>query len=199
MRKLNIENIYVEHPDGNNCGYAQELRWRLGDMLEMAERLFGQRDCSFTILGIKFRDDGPSIEYWRRYEDRKIYIILHTSATGDIARACFQMAHETVHLLAPVRIEDANNLEEGVACCFSLYYMEKKGIEPKLYYGMKSYKHVLKLVTPRLKEDMYCVQRLRKRQSSFQDISQEELHKEFADLAEEDVCFLTSKFIRGED
>ena len=105
----------------------------------------------------------------------KVNIILSTSAGQDMSQACFQMAHETVHLLAPVRIEDATNLEEGVACYFSLVYMEKKRIEPKLYYDMKSYKHVLKLVTPRLKEDRYCIRRLRERQPSFRDISKEEI------------------------
>ena len=198
MPKLNIEELFVAHPAGTNGKYAQKLRRRLGLMLEMAESLFERRDCSYTILGIEFADDGPKIRYPEGLEGKKIMIRLSSSAAQKMSQACFQMAHETVHLLAPVRIEDATNLEEGVACYFSLYYMEKKRIKPKLYYtGVKSYERVLELVIPRLQEDRYCIRRLRERQPSFRDISKEEIRREFPKLTEEDVCFLTSKFIRA--
>ncbi len=200
MPKLNIEELFVAHPAGTNGKYAQKLRRRLGLMLEMAENLFERRDCSYTILGIEFAGDDPEIRYPEGFEGKKIIIRLSSSAAQKMSKACFQMAHETVHLLAPVRIEDATNLEEGVACYFSLYYMEKKRIKPKWYYTeVKSYERVLELVRPRLEEDRYCIRRLRERQPSFRDISKEEIRREFPKLTEEDVCFLTSKFIRSED
>lgn len=130
--------------------------------------------------------------------------MLSASAAQDMARACFQMAHETVHLLAPSGGQNANNLEEGVACYFSLFYMElyykeKNRKEPKWYYTEESYKRALKFVLPRLNEDIYCIRRLRERKPSFRDISQEEIQTEFPELGEEDVCFLLSKLVRGED
>ena len=201
MQKFNFEKPLVLHPDGDS-EFAQELRRRQLDMLNMAEDFFSPRDQSYTILSIEFRDDGPYIWYPEIGDGQEKYItiMLSTSAAQKMSQACFQMAHETVHLLAPVRIEDATNLEEGVACYFSLYYMEKELNEPKWNYtGMKSYARVLELVRPRLEEDRYCIRRLRERQPSFRDISKEELRKEFPELTEEEVCFLTSKFIRGED
>lgn len=175
-------------------------------MLNMSVRFFGHRDRSYTILGIEFRDDGPYIWYpWMGDRQEKyLTIVLSPSAAQDMARACFQMAHETVHLLAPSGGQNANNLEEGVACYFSLFYMElyykeKNRKEPKWNYTEESYKRALKLVLPRLNEDINCIRRLRERTPSFRDISQEEIRKEFLELAEEDVCFLTSKFMRGED
>ena len=133
MQKFNIEELVVAHPAGTNGEFAQELRRALNDMLEMAECLFGQRDCSFTILGIKFRDDGPYVWYPEIGDGQEKYItiMLSSSAAQNMSRACFQMAHETVHLLAPTGGQNANNLEEGVACYFSLYYME-------LYYKEKN-------------------------------------------------------------
>ena len=206
MQKFNFEKPLVLHPDGGKNEFAQELRRRQRDMLNMAESFFRPRDRSYTILSIEFRDDGPYIWYptFRDEQDKYITIMLSTSAARRMSQACFQMAHETVHLLAPTGGQNANNLEEGVACYFSLYYMElyykeKNLNEPKWYYTKNSYNRALKLVTRRLEEDIYCIRRLRERQPSFRDISQEEIHKDFPELAEEDVCFLTSKFIRGED
>ena len=42
-------------PDGN--GYTWTLPFRLGDMLHMAEELFGTRDSSYTIHAIEFVDN----------------------------------------------------------------------------------------------------------------------------------------------
>ena len=49
---------------------------------------------------------------------------LSLSAATNILQACYQMAHETVHLLAPSGGRNANNFEEGVACYFAAYYMK---------------------------------------------------------------------------
>ena len=154
---------------------------------------------SFTILGIKFRDDGPGIEYWRRYADRKINIILSTSAGArHVAGMFFKWHMKRFHLLAPVRIEDATNLEEGVACYFSLVYMEKKRIEPKLYYDMKSYKHVLKI---RPRPD------LKRTNTAFADYAivsrhseisvKKKIRREFPKRTEEDVCFFSHQSLYG--
>ena len=80
---------------------------------------------------------------------------------------------------------------------FSVYYMETILRQPPLRSNMESYQRVLDLVTPRLKEDIRCIRRLRECQLSFKDISKEEIRKEFPECTDEDVRFLASKFIRG--
>lgn len=196
MAKLNSKALLVAHSDKE---YVQELRRQQRDMLTIAEHMFGPRDLSYTIVGIEFVDDGPYIWYPLvpgKKDNTNIIIRLSSPAALNMAQAYFQMAHETVHLLSPSGGQNATNLEEGVACFFSVYYMETILRQPALRYNMKSYQRVLDVVTPRLKEDMRCIGRLRERQPSLKDISKEEIRKEFPECTDEDVCFLASKFIR---
>jgi hypothetical protein len=44
----------------------------------------------------------------------------------EMPRACFQLAHEVVHLLSPKVGQKANNFEEGLACFFAKYYMSPR-------------------------------------------------------------------------
>ena len=179
--------------------YKWTLASRLRQMLHMAEHLFGPRDRSYTIFGIEFHEGNPKIWYPTGGDGKNIIIRLSPAAAANMSQACFQMAHETVHLLAPTGDRNATNLEEGVACYFSVYYMKQILNEPKWYYTMKSYKRVLELVSPRLEEDMGCIRRLRGRQRLFGKMRKEDICEEFPKLTEEDVCFLTSKFIRSKD
>ena len=39
--------------------------------------------------------------------------------------ACYQLAHEAIHLLAPLGGRNANALEEGLATYFSLWYVNE--------------------------------------------------------------------------
>ena len=169
------------------------LDFRLGDMLHMAEELFGPRDLSYTILRVEFVSDHPRIWY---PGDRHIVIQLDLSAATNTSQACYQMAHETVHLLSPTGGNHATNFEEGVACYFAAYYMTNRMNEPCWLPDLPSYKRALELITPRLDEDIYCVRRLRDRQPSFLKMGREEISAEFPDLTPTDVDFLISKFDR---
>ncbi|MDE0684389.1 MAG: hypothetical protein OXI63_15835 [Candidatus Poribacteria bacterium] len=160
----------------------------------MAEELFGPRDYSYTILGIEFVADGPRI--WYPGNRKHIIIQLDPSAAMDMSRACYQMAHETIHLLAPSGGQNANNFEEGVACYFAAYYMAKKLNKPNWQPTLPSYKRALELVTPLLNKDIYCVRRIRGLQPSLPKISSEEISTEFPDLTSEEVDFLIKKFNR---
>ena len=113
-----------------------------------------------------------------------------------MSQACYQMAHETVHLLSPTGGNHATNFEEGVACYFAAYYMTNRMNEPCWLPDLPSYKRALELISPRLDEDIYCVRRLRDRQPSFLKMGREEISAEFPDLTPTDVDFLISKFDR---
>ena len=145
MEKLNSKALLVAHSDKE---YVQKLRRQQRDMLTIAEHMFGPRDLSYIIVGIEFVDDGPYIWYPLvpgKKDNTDIIIRLSSPAAQNMAQAYFQMAHETVHLLSPSRGQNATNLEEGVACFFSVYYMETILRQPALRYNMKSYQRVLDL------------------------------------------------------
>lgn len=199
MQQININsNLLVAQRRSNGKGYTWTLPSRLGEMLNMAEELFGKRDRSYTILGIEFGPDNPRI--WYPSDNRRCVIIqLGLRAATDMSRACYQMAHETVHLLAPSGTRNATNFEEGVACYFAAYYMKEKFNEPYWRPDLPSYERALALVKPRLDEDKSCVHRLRELHPSFQDMTEENICKEFPKLISEDVHFLVSKFKRDSD
>ena len=73
---------------------AWTFPFRLGEMLHVLRR-YVLRDPSYTILARVLCLDGHRI--WYRY-------ITISPLTGDLAcrhEACYEMAHETIHLLEP--------------------------------------------------------------------------------------------------
>lgn len=196
MQQIDIKSdLLYAQPLPDRDGYTWTLVSRLGEMLYMAEELFGPRDLSYTILGIEFVEDGPRIWY---PENRKHIIIqLGPLAATDLLRACHQLAHETIHLLAPTGGNDANNLEEGVACYFAAYYLKTKLNAPNWKPNLPSYKRVLNRVVPLLDADISCIRRLRDQQPLFSKINEEQIITAFPNLTSENVNFLISKFDRN--
>ncbi|MDE0014214.1 MAG: hypothetical protein OXU36_23925 [Candidatus Poribacteria bacterium] len=191
MQQININNdllVTQRLPDG----YTWTLASRLSDMLYMAEELFGPRDYSYTILGIEFVDDGPRI--WYPGNRKHIIIQLDPSAAIDMSQACYQLAQEVVHLLAPTGSNDANNFEEGVSCYFAAYYMNERFSEPNWHPDAPNYERVLNRVAPLLDTDISCVRRLRNEQPSFSKMSQELISTIFPNLTPDNVNFLIKKF-----
>ena len=200
MPKLNIEELFVAHPAGTNGEFAQELRRALNDMLEMAECLFGQRDCWYTIREIEFKGDSAQINP-EGSDGNKILIRLSSLAAQDMLQACYQLAHETVHLLAPIVIEDTTYFEEGVACYFAAYYMNEAFKRPKWGPDPRSknyekYICALELVKPLLDEDKHCVSRLRDVEPSFSKMDEGLIRNAFpdwTDLSQEHIEDLTKR------
>jgi hypothetical protein len=176
-------------------GFTWTLPSRLGDMLHLAQELFGPRDSSYTILGIEFVSDNPRI--WYPGQRRDIIVQLDYSAATNMSQACYQLAHETVHLLSPTGNADSINFEEGLASHFASYYMKTRLDQPFWQGGVSSYRRPHDLVTPRLNEDLYCVRRLRNKQPSFPKMSRADIGGEFPSLSLEDLDFLVSQFDRN--
>lgn len=86
------------------------------DALSLAEQLFGERDKSWTYIGLEFRDSNPHIRY---YGDKKISIVLSNECIRSPIQFAFQLSHEVCHLLYPTGKRTTNNLEEGVSAYFS--------------------------------------------------------------------------------
>ena len=198
MQQININsNLLATQRLPDDSGYTWTLASRLGDMLHLAEELFGPRDCSYTILGIEFVSDNPRI--WYPANRRDIIIQLDSEAATNMLQACYQLAHETIHLLAPTGGPNANNFEEGVACYFAAHYMKERMNAPNWQPTLPSYKRALALIAHHLDADRDCVRRLRVHQPSFSKMPPKEISAELPDLTSEDVKFLISKFDRNSE
>ena len=192
--KIN-SNLLVSQPLPEG-GYTWTLPYRLCDMLHMAEGLFGPRDTSYTILHIEPGHEKPQIWYPSEENPKHISIHLVTDPAEDMFKACYQLAHETVHLLAPVR-GNANNLEEGVATYFAGRYMKKKMNaiwEPGPCE--ESYKEVLEKVLPLFEKDGKCIRKIRKNQK-FSKISKDRIRQAFPNPpTQEELNWLFKEFVR---
>jgi hypothetical protein len=88
-------------------------------LLDLAESRYGARDTGYQFLGVRPHKDGPQIRFTPDYKG--IWIEISQGALPNEDQTRYQVAHEIVHLLAPVRCPPARMLEEGIAVHFSIY------------------------------------------------------------------------------
>jgi len=99
-------------------GHTWTLATVTGRLLREAEARFGPRDRSFTLLGVEFTStDVP--QTWFPGASDQVIIQLSDQARTEPHRACFQLAHEIIHLLAPISGGGAPVIEEGLATLFA--------------------------------------------------------------------------------
>ena len=89
-------------------------------MLSEAERLFGRRDMKYEYRGIAHYDQGPDIDF-PIPNNLEVFTIRLCFNYG--ASICYQLAHETIHSLAPQLKKNTTKFEEGIAVYYSLYYI----------------------------------------------------------------------------
>jgi hypothetical protein len=97
-------------------GQTWTLPLLFGNLLTEAETRYGPRDPSWTPLGVDFSDGAPCI--WYPGSNKNVVISLDRSASKDIYKAYFQLAHEVIHILSPTGISNALVVEEGLATIF---------------------------------------------------------------------------------
>lgn len=120
MQHYNFSDLpahgFATTPTAN--GHTWSLASVFGGLIEEAEARYGVRDRNYTLLGVEFGAETPRI--WFPRSSDKIIVQLTDNARLDPNRATFQMAHEIIHLLAPI-MAPANALvvEEGLAVVFS--------------------------------------------------------------------------------
>ena len=202
----NIKNLPVGNAHHLRSEDAGRLPLLLKEMLDRAEELFGAQDESFSVTGIAFWEGSPTIDFPKGYEGKEIDIWLQIILKDDMdfamKRACYQLAHESVHLLSPVLREESTYFEEGVACYFSVHYMTAKLNQNESFWmntGNPMYQSALNLVKCQLDSNKQGVRELRRGEDGwreFGDISKDELRQAFPDLTAEDAHLLTSLFLR---
>jgi hypothetical protein len=199
INSTQIASQLIEATQRSGGGYTWTLASQLGKMLQLAQSQFGSRDESYTILGIEFIDGQPKI--WYPGDCKNIVIQLGKLCLSQPDRACFQLAHETIHLLSPTTGEDVNVLEEGLASHFQVWYMDnhyppewpRSGFDwTKL--DSPYYEKAKMLVERLLGIDPKAIRRLRKQQWRLSQITAEEIQNAYQVLDCCDVLALTTKF-----
>lgn len=106
----------IKYPDNT---YSWTLGTRMGQFISEIESLYGARDTSWILLGIEFNEGRPNIRFSGYPARRQIIIRLSEKAFESAPQAIYQLAHECIHLLAPVLGGGAPVLEEGLATMYS--------------------------------------------------------------------------------
>lgn len=121
-----------------------ETLWRIQEiLLGTAEQVLGPRDHSKTIGRPEFHTNGPRI--YNTDSPDGAHVVLSSNAKNFWPTAIYEMAHETVHLLNPVR-GYTTWLEEGMAVEFSIIAQQKFGITDVQTPGPGPYFDALTLV-----------------------------------------------------
>ncbi len=129
-------------------GYTWTVASRLGEFLQMAENEYGERDKSWTILGVEFTDEKQPSN-WHPFDSKRKNIIIQLTkdAANDEKRALFQLSHEVFHVLSPTGKRDSTYLEEGLATYFSIQASRKAGIRiSPAYIASPRYRQAYRMI-----------------------------------------------------
>lgn len=168
------------------------LAARLGDMLMEAEKRFGERDKEYSILGIEFHHGGPMTTY--RDGRKHIVIQLSIGALEDHTLACWQLSHETIHLLSPLGKQGANILEEGLATHFSRFYLRDKLGIPVTAVG-ENYVEADDIVTKMLTLNENAIREMREREPTISHMTPEIIKAVFPKFPDDLAEKLCRKFV----
>ena len=108
----------------------------------------------------------------------------------------YEMAHETVHLLNPVLLGEANNLEEGVAVAVSVIVQPWYGIEKVQSPSLPSYVLALRLVGMLPGHPLTSARLIRERLGAFSVVTAEDLGELFPQVNPKVMQELAARFIR---
>jgi hypothetical protein len=159
-----IANVQVEtdlwfaHSLQQGFGFTWTLASRLGHIIRTAEGLYGERGRSYTILGVEFGGAVPQV--WFPGACGHIIIQITPECAVDMSRACYQMAHEAIHLLSPTGGAHANTFEEGLAAHFSARYVQEH-LNANWHAGASPYQAACQLIDQLHAIDPDAIRKLR--------------------------------------
>lgn len=175
--------------------YTWTLPSLLGDMLQLAQEWFGERDREWTILGVEFCGDHPRV--WCPGNRRDIVVQVAVRCMDEPQRAAYQLAHECVHLIAPIGCKDSSVLEEGLATWFAQYYMAERIGNPNWRSTMYSYTVAQEKAEKLLALDKDAIKKLRAEIPQISYFTKDLLLKHYPELGEPLAAELTSRFNRN--
>jgi hypothetical protein len=165
-------------------------------LIQLAEGRCGAREADVGSVAVKFIMFGGPHLRMSRVEDgsRRATLCVQQHCRSQPCRACFQIAHECVHALNPVRAHEVTNLEEGLAAVFSLACTE-------LYFGARcdgwvtgSYRRCCECVLESLTRWPGWVERVRRRWTDLARLSVQSVIDECPAMSPELAGFLTARF-----
>ena len=119
------KELFTTHQQGDYFKWT--LTSRLGQALEMAEERYGQRDLTWTLLGVEIYDK-MAPQTWYLNQDRgqkQIIVRLGGLNTWSEKSALYALSHEVIHVLSPVAHQnDVTVFEEGLAVYYSIQYLK---------------------------------------------------------------------------
>jgi len=186
-----MSSIFISYGRVDGC-VSMTITSKLGQILNAAEEKYGQRDYSYTILGVEFNQDGrPRI--WYPGDCKHVVIQISMNCIHDMNRAVFQVAHEAIHCLCPTGSKMVNVLEEGLANLFSIEYAFANG------HGLweaseKEYSDASELVRQLLSFDTEIIKKLRAIQPTISFIDKDLILKVNPNVPENLAEKLTVRF-----
>lgn len=162
-------------------------------ILPMAEARFGPRDRQYTLVAPDFFDGPPNLHFLVK-DKTVIQIRVNSSCRDDVIRACYQIAHECIHVLAPVELGRETVLEEGVATSFQHGFILKHCNCNWPKSGSDKYDAVRLLVERLLVIEPDSIRRLRQAQPAFSKITAAMIRQVIPSLAQSDADKLTLPF-----
>lgn len=168
------------------------IAYRMAEMLFLASNLYGLRDTRYTFAGVEFTSGRPRTRFCL---GKNVIIQLHTNTLFDRNELLRQLAHESIHLLAPFPERPVKIIEEGMAEAFAFVYMRDtmKVIVPPPQ--MESYREAVELVSMLLSIDPYGIKRLREDEPIISNITKSLILKHYPRLDEGAAARLTRTFI----
>ena len=165
------------------------------ELLELTESLLGPRDATKKIYQPKFTTDGPHV----RHSPNRDGAFVELSLNGERywPTVVYEMAHETVHLLNPVLLEESNNLEEGVAVAVSEMVQPWYGIQKVQSPSLSTYVFARRLVGKLPGHLLTSARLIRERFGSFSLVTAEGLGELFPQVNPKVLQGLAARFIRG--
>lgn len=196
-----VEQLVVATPLPSGGGYTWTLASMLGLMLRHAEARFGPRDLTYTVLGVEFAGEKP--QCWYPGNCKHIVIQIGKACLTEPDRACFQLAHEAVHLLSPTDTRNSNVLEEGLAAHFQVWFMQyqypsnwqRSGTDWSRF-ECRSYVEAKEAVERLLAVDTDAVKKLRAIEPTISRITPNLIRRLYPALPQETTDILGSKFSR---
>ncbi len=156
--------------DGN---WRFALAAEVDKIVQRAESQFGERDRSYSVLGVEFHVGNPELYYPN--SDRRIVIRLNRRCESDPIEAWYELAHECVHLLAPSDGVKATVLEEGLAVVFAEEYLREKHRVTQYTPEGANYLQARDLARRVLQIDPSIIRVLRQRQAALHRVTADDL------------------------
>ncbi len=186
-------DLLYARPLPSGTGWTWTLASRLGHILGIAQELYGPCVRNYTLLGVEFGGNIPQI--WYPGNCGHVVVQISPACATDMERACFQMAHEAVHLLSPSGEQRTIVLDEGLATHFSIRYM-REHLYSDWYADVESYRSACCLTEQLLALDSGIIRTIRQHQPSLPHVTADDICNAHPAVPHELAVAVTQPFQR---